>query len=136
MTILWRPRPRASDWRFLKTWAAARPSLRAVSAVTGSILAMPRTPSVPKIFLGWLIGSFLLEGNHDLHVRRFRAHKRDARRRGNDHALAHAARRGFEVGQVHVRFDFLFLQPIQDFRAAADGDGDIIGLHFDFAHIR
>jgi hypothetical protein len=26
--------------------------LRAVSAVTGSILAVPRTPSVPKIFLG------------------------------------------------------------------------------------
>ena len=32
----------------LKTCAAARPSLRAVSAVTGSIFATPRTPSVPK----------------------------------------------------------------------------------------
>src|SRR3954452_13069619 len=50
MTIRWRPRPR--DWvsRCLKTWAAARPSFSAVSAVTGSTLAVPRTPSVPKIF--------------------------------------------------------------------------------------
>src|ERR1051326_8985108 len=40
---------------FLKTCPAARPSLRAVSAVTGSMLAVPRTPSVPKIFLGWLM---------------------------------------------------------------------------------
>src|SRR5580693_149674 len=40
---------------FLKTWPAARPSLRAVSAVTGSMLARPRTPSVPKIFLGAVI---------------------------------------------------------------------------------
>ncbi len=49
--------PRGRDSRFLKTWPAARPSLRAVSAVTGSMLAVPRTPSVPKIFRGVLIGS-------------------------------------------------------------------------------
>src|SRR5436309_11246120 len=55
MTILCRPRPRDCSAMFLKTWPAARPSLRAVSAVTGSILAVPRTPSVPKIFLGELI---------------------------------------------------------------------------------
>src|ERR1017187_4763938 len=55
MTILCLPRPR--DWRsrFLKTYAAARPSLRAVSAVTGSTLAVQRTPSVPNIFFGELI---------------------------------------------------------------------------------
>src|SRR5664280_1574678 len=55
MTILCRPRLR--DWRsrFLKTYAAARPSLSAVSAVTGSTLAVPRTPSVPNIFLGELM---------------------------------------------------------------------------------
>jgi hypothetical protein len=35
----------------LKTCAAARPSLSAVSAVTGSMLAVPRTPSVPKMRL-------------------------------------------------------------------------------------
>src|SRR5438093_5083830 len=50
MTSRCRPRPRDWAWRFLKTWAAARPSLRAVSAVTGSMFAVPRTPSVPKIF--------------------------------------------------------------------------------------
>ena len=33
----------------VKTCAAARPSLSAVSAVTGSMFAVPRTPSVPKI---------------------------------------------------------------------------------------
>src|SRR5256885_16835079 len=55
MTILCRPRPR--DWgaMFLKTCPAARPSLRAVSAVTGSMFAVPRTPSGPKIFFGWFI---------------------------------------------------------------------------------
>src|SRR5437867_6125782 len=52
MTILCLTRSRAWFSRFLNTWAAARPSLRAVSAVTGSTLAVPRTPSVPKIFLG------------------------------------------------------------------------------------
>ena len=48
---------RRANWlaTFLKTWAAARPNLRTVSAVTGSTLAVPRTPSVPKIFLGELI---------------------------------------------------------------------------------
>src|SRR5688500_712708 len=51
MTILCFPKPRAIASRFLKTCAEARPSLRAVSAVTGSTLAVPRTPSVPKIFL-------------------------------------------------------------------------------------
>jgi hypothetical protein len=35
---------------FVKMWAAARPSFSAVSAVTGSTFATPRTPSVPKIF--------------------------------------------------------------------------------------
>src|SRR5438034_458252 len=55
MTILCLPRPRDCDSRFLKTCPAARPSLSAVSAVTGSMLAVPRTPSVPKIFFGELI---------------------------------------------------------------------------------
>src|SRR5687768_11997937 len=50
MTILCLPNPRAIASRFLKTCAEARPSFSAVSAVTGSTLAVPRTPSVPKIF--------------------------------------------------------------------------------------
>src|SRR5436190_1190372 len=54
-TILCRPRPRACVSRFLNTCPAARPSFNAVSAVTGSIFAVPRTPSVPKIFLGELM---------------------------------------------------------------------------------
>ena len=33
----------------VKTYAAARPNFSAVSAVTGSTFAIPRTPSVPKI---------------------------------------------------------------------------------------
>src|SRR5437867_10398387 len=48
MTILCRPWPLGVGARDLKTCAAARPSLRAVSAVTGSTLATPRTPSVPN----------------------------------------------------------------------------------------
>src|SRR5476649_1497900 len=61
MTILCLPRPRDCVSRFLKTCAAARPSLSAVSAVTGSMFAVPRTPSVPKIFrsplpLGFVAG--------------------------------------------------------------------------------
>src|ERR1039458_3779654 len=55
MTILCLPRPRDCTSRFLKTCAAARPSFKAVSAVTGSRFAVPRTPSVPKIFLGELM---------------------------------------------------------------------------------
>src|SRR3954463_5970429 len=50
MTIVGRPprrRPCAPDCA--NTCAAARPSFSAVSAVTGSMLATPRTPSVPKI---------------------------------------------------------------------------------------
>src|SRR5258706_2327854 len=62
MTILCLPRPRDCASRFLKTWAAARPSLSAVSAVTGSMLAVPRTPSVPKIFLAAGIKSGLRSG--------------------------------------------------------------------------
>src|SRR5579862_4050339 len=50
MTMVARPLERpASTLICVKTCAAARPSLRAVSAVTGSILAVPRTPSVPKM---------------------------------------------------------------------------------------
>src|SRR3989442_1239626 len=50
MTSRCRPRPRDWAWRVLKTCAAARPSLRAVSAVNGSMFAVARTPSVTKIF--------------------------------------------------------------------------------------
>src|SRR6516164_9435481 len=55
MTILCLPRLR--DWvsRFLKTCAADRPSFNAVSAVMGSTFAVPRTPSVPKIFFDELM---------------------------------------------------------------------------------
>ena len=42
------PRPRGR-LICVKTCAAARPSFSAVSAVTGSMFAMPRTPSVPKM---------------------------------------------------------------------------------------
>src|SRR5947208_15977361 len=48
MTILCRPWPLGVGARDLNTWAAARPSLSAVSAVTGSTFATPRTPSVPN----------------------------------------------------------------------------------------
>jgi len=51
ITILCLLVPLVRGSRFLNTYAAARPSLSAVSAVTGSMLAMPRTPSVPKIRL-------------------------------------------------------------------------------------
>src|SRR5437867_10344112 len=59
MTILCLTRSRAWFSRFLNTWAAARPNFKAISAVTGSTLAVPRTPSVPKIFFGVLIISTL-----------------------------------------------------------------------------
>ena len=61
ITIRCRPRPRDTGTRFLKTYAAARPSFRAVSAVTGSTLATPRTPSVPKSFRLMLVGSGFTE---------------------------------------------------------------------------
>src|SRR5271157_4612061 len=64
MTILCLPRPRDSDSRFLKTYAAAWPSFRAVSAVTGSTLAVPRTPSVPKIlFLPLMLSTGKMAGD-------------------------------------------------------------------------
>src|ERR1051325_2029280 len=59
MTILCRPLSWRCPWRFLKTWPAARPIFKAVSAVTGSTFAVPRTPSVPKIFL-WAVISIAL----------------------------------------------------------------------------
>src|SRR3569623_98343 len=50
MTMVVRPPERpASTLIWAKMCAAARPSLSAVSAVTGSMFAVPRTPSVPKI---------------------------------------------------------------------------------------
>ena len=72
------------DWRsrFLKTCAAARPSLSAVSAVTGSMLAVPRTPSVPKIFLGLLMAVYSVGGGMiTLDIGRVNADERHAGRR-------------------------------------------------------
>src|SRR5271169_2989013 len=54
-TILWRPCPLATGAHVLNTCAAARPSFKAVSEVTGSTLATPRTPSVPNSFLAFPI---------------------------------------------------------------------------------
>src|ERR1700755_286693 len=54
MTTVGRPPERCPEFISAKTCAAARPSLSAVSAVTGSMFAVPRTPSVPKIFL-WAV---------------------------------------------------------------------------------
>src|SRR5579859_7713601 len=54
-TILWRPCPLATGARDLNTCAAARPSFKAVSEVTGSTLATPRTPSVPNNFVAFPI---------------------------------------------------------------------------------
>src|SRR4051794_20385661 len=51
MTMVVRPLDRPGRTVILvKKCAAARPSLSGFSAVTGSIFAVPRTPSVPKIF--------------------------------------------------------------------------------------
>src|SRR3954451_23636336 len=58
------------------TWAAARPSFNAVSAVTGSTLATPRTPSVPKIFFACATVVIVAAG----HDRRQRFIPRDERR--------------------------------------------------------
>src|SRR3954453_21564922 len=73
MTILCRPGPRDSARRCLNTCAAARPSFRAVSAVTGSTLAVPRTPSVPKIFFCleplFVSIALLRFSRFDMHVR-------------------------------------------------------------------
>src|SRR5208337_4457228 len=102
MTILWRPCPR--DWRsrFFKTCAAARPSLSAVSAVTGSTLAVPRTPSVPKIFFGELmIGNRSAFLRHDhVHFLGNDLHVGDAGRCRDFNAFVEAARR-FDTRQIH-----------------------------------
>src|SRR4051794_41852011 len=63
MTIVGRPprrRPCAPDCA--KTCAAARPSFSAVSAVTGSMFAIPRTPSVPKILRACSAAAEVAEG--------------------------------------------------------------------------
>jgi len=50
MTMVVRPLERpASTLICVKMCAAARPNFSAVSAVTGSMFAVPRTPSVPKM---------------------------------------------------------------------------------------
>src|SRR5258706_4617789 len=82
MTILCLPRPRDCASRFLNTWAAARPSFSAVSAVTGSTLAVPRTPSVPKIFLCGFIR--LLVGRAGTHQDLFRDNLFQSHISGND----------------------------------------------------
>src|SRR5437870_9394012 len=73
MTILCLPLLRDCTFRFLKTCAADRPSLSAVSAVTGSTLAVPRTPSVPKIFFCleplFVSIALLRFSRFDMHVR-------------------------------------------------------------------
>src|SRR6202042_3778521 len=97
MTILCLPRPRDCDSRFLKTCAAARPSFKAVSAVTGSTFAVPRTPSVPKIFFRELILKMKPQRDHlnthkdsragwlwhHHHLGRFYSNQRDLGRRRN-----------------------------------------------------
>src|SRR5215471_5048661 len=101
-TILCRPRLRACVSSVLNTWPAARPSLSAVSAVTGSMLAVPRTPSVPKIFFGeviwvmarwklecWCDGGLTLGKENDLDFRRFNGDMGDTGGRGNIDAFAH-----------------------------------------------
>src|SRR5208282_2688895 len=104
MTILYLPRPR--DWvsRFLKTWAAARPSLRAVSAVTGSMLAVPRTPSVPKILVGWLMEVALSrEGGLDGDGVGFEFDDVDAGRNVRTQVLLGGGA-GMIISQVHINF--------------------------------
>src|SRR6516164_5553124 len=111
MTILCLPRPR--DWvsRFLKTCAAARPSFKAVSAVTGSRFAVPRTPSVPKILLGELIkrSSIFRRGGYDADAVGLDADDRDAGRHGDVHALFIRVD-GAGIGQIHRCVDLVGLQ--------------------------
>src|SRR5688572_12578868 len=120
MTILCRPRPRGWVWRLLKTCAAARPSLRAVSTVTGSTLAMPRTPSVPKSFLDLLISFLTLWGHRHVDLGRLHADKGDSGRHGHFDALAQAAGR-LDSRQVHDHDDFLPCHCRDHFRPATDG---------------
>src|ERR1035437_6571448 len=135
-TILCRPRPRGWLSRVLKTWPAARPSLRAVSAVTGSVLAVPRTPSVPKIFLGELMGVMTLpvRRDGDLHLFRHHTHERNARRDRHLDRLAEATR-GRHPCQIHHGADVRALQVLQRLGAALHGDDDIMGTDFDLAHV-
>src|SRR2546429_732487 len=100
MTILCRPRPR--DWGAMlrKTWPAARPSFSAVSAVTGSMLAVPRTPSVPKSFLFEFTSIDALGGNRDIDFLRQTAKHRHPRRRCDLDSHAHITR-FFDISDIH-----------------------------------
>src|SRR3954469_15985069 len=64
--------------------AAARPSFSAVSAVTGSTFATPRTPSVPKIFFACATVVTL-----SIKERRFTNHRFSGGRFGKRLALFH-----------------------------------------------
>src|ERR1700723_2805775 len=114
MTILCLPRPR--DWRsrFLKTCAAERPSFNAVSAVTGSTFAVPRTPSVPKIFLGmlisidWILG-LLWRWNHQDNCW-LNLHQGDIGRRYDIDRPAGGRATGQVAGEIHHGANLAFLQ--------------------------
>src|SRR5580693_6612940 len=111
MTILCLPRPRAWRFKFLKTCAAARPSCSAVSAVIGSTFAVPRTPSVPKIFL--LMAAW--EGNGDL--RWVNVYQRGAGRQGDFDIAQQIARRAKSC-QIDDGVNLAGLQMIYNFRRA------------------
>src|SRR3954467_9353652 len=124
ITILWRPRPRELLSRFLKTCAAARPRRKAVSAVTGSMFAVPRTPSVPKMRLG--LDMELRFGRDEyLDFLRLDANLGDAGGSGNFDSFAQVGRCLY-ARQVDENADVFALKFFKRFRLALDRNGDLI----------
>src|SRR5262245_37694643 len=115
---------------------AARPNLSAVSAVTGSMFAVPRTPSVPKICLGsglaaglevvwFMVGSDVRKTSafrwHD-YLDFFRRHAHMAHAGGcrNFDSLGQIAR-AFYPGEVYQHAQVFGLQVLEDARVATHG---------------
>src|SRR5258708_31400038 len=111
MTILCLPRPRDCDSRFLKWCAAARPSFSAVSAVTGSTFAVPRTQSVPKIFFEGLIelkNRSMFWRRNDADSRWLHVYERHAQRRRDVHKPT-GKFRGVNAGQINRHANLIAL---------------------------
>src|SRR6516225_4363218 len=64
------------------------------------MLAVPRTPSVPKIFFASLMDSLSRRRNHHVHIQRLHADERDAGGHGNVH-VPPQFRRGRQPRQIH-----------------------------------
>src|SRR6266581_1073741 len=109
----------------VKTCAAARPSFSAVSAVTGSTLAVPRTPSVPKILFGAMSGFWR---NDDFDVLGQNPQKGDPGRCRDFNAFEQIVS-GFDSAQINQRPDFLTLETLQSLSIGFHGH-----LHFFCVH--